>query len=317
MKIVITDSATLTQNNDLPIDRLNDLGEVFIYGNLTGEALFEAVKDADAILCNKTIIDKSLIDAAPKLKYVGLFATGYNNVDTAYAKLKGITVCNAGSYSTSAVAQQTFAYILAHFSSVDKYSALVKNGDWISSPTFSMLCCPTDELYGKTIGVIGYGSIGKKVCEIAKAFDMNVLVYTRTPKEDTTVKFVSFDELLKNSDIVSAHCPLTDQNAKMFNSDAFSKMKKSAMFINTARGGLVDENALYDALLNGDIAAAAVDVLTAEPMSATCVLKDAPNITITPHTAWAPLSTRKRLLDIVFDNLLSFKCGNLKNVVNK
>lgn len=317
MKIVITDSATLTQNNDLPIDILNDLGEVFIYGNLTGEALYEASKDADAILCNKTPIDKKLIDLAENLEYIGLFATGYNNVDTAYAKQRGITVCNAGSYSTNAVAQQTFAYILAHFSSVDKYSTLVKNGDWISSPTFSMLCCPTDELYGKTIGIIGYGSIGKKVAEIAKAFDMNVLVYTRTLKEDNTVKFVSFDELLKNSDIISAHCPLTDQNAKMFNKDAFSKMKKSALFINTARGGLVDEEALSGALSNGDIAAAALDVLTVEPMSKDCVLKDAPNITITPHTAWAPLSTRKRLLDIVFDNLLSFKNGNPKNVVNK
>ena len=180
-----------------------------------------------------------------------------------------------------------------------------------------MLCCPTDELCGKTIGIIGYGSIGKKVGEIAKAFDMNVLVYTRTIKQDNTVKFVSFDELLENSDIVSLHCPLTSENAKMFNSEAFSKMKKSALFINTARGGLVDEGALYNALKNSTISAAAIDVLTIEPMSEDCVLKDAPNITITPHTAWAPVSTRKRLLDIVFDNLSSFKCGNPKNVVNK
>ena len=317
MKIVITDSATLTQNNDLPLDCLDSLGEVFAYGNLMGEALFEAVSDADAILCNKTPIDKTLIDKAPKLKYVGLFATGYNNVDTEYAKAKSITVCNAGSYSTNAVAQQTFAYILAHFSAVDKYSSLVKNGGWISSPTFSMLCCPTDELYGKTIGIIGYGSIGKKVSEIAKAFDMKVLVYTRTIKEDPTVKFVSFEELLQNSDIISVHCPLTSENAKMFNKEAFSKMKNTALFINTARGGLVDEDALAEALSNGEIAAAAVDVLTVEPMSEACVLKDAPNIIITPHTAWAPLSTRKRLLEIVFDNLLSFKSGNPKNVVNK
>lgn len=317
MKIVMTDSATLTQNNDLPLDCFNTLGEVFKYDNLLGDELLEAVKDADAILCNKTIIDKALIDTAKNLKYVGLFATGYNNVDTEYAKQKGITVCNAGSYSTNAVAQQTFAYILAHFSAVDKYSALVKKGDWIASPTFSMLCCPTDELYGKTIGIIGYGSIGKKVSQIAKAFDMNVLVYTRTIKQDNTVKFVSFDELLKNSDIVSLHCPLTSVNAKMFDSDAFSKMKKSALFINTARGGLVDEDALYNALKCGTISAAALDVLDTEPMSESCVLKDAPNITITPHTAWAPVSTRKRLLDIVFDNLSSFKSGNPKNVVNK
>lgn len=317
MKIVMTDSATLTQNNDLPLDCFNTLGEVFKYDNLLGDELLDAVKDADAILCNKTIIDKTLIDAAKNLKYVGLFATGYNNVDTEYAKLRGITVCNAGSYSTNAVAQQTFAYILAHFSAVDKYSDLVKKGGWIASPTFSMLCCPTDELCGKTIGIIGYGSIGKKVGEIAKAFDMNVLVYTRTIKQDNTVKFATFDELLKNSDIVSLHCPLTSENAKMFNSEAFSKMKKSALFINTARGGLVDEGALYNALKNSTISAAAIDVLTIEPMSEDCVLKDAPNITITPHTAWAPVSTRKRLLDIVFDNLSSFKCGNPKNVVNK
>ena len=317
MKIVMTDSATLTQNNDLPLDCFNTLGEVFKYDNLLGDELLEAVKDADAILCNKTIIDKTLIDTAKNLKYVGLFATGYNNVDTEYAKFRGITVCNAGSYSTNAVAQQTFAYILAHFSAVDKYSDLVKKGGWIASPTFSMLCCPTDELCGKTIGIIGYGSIGKKVSEIAKAFDMNVLVYTRTVKDDKTVKFVSFDELLKNSDIVSLHCPLTSENAKMFNSEAFSKMKKSALFVNTARGGLVDEDALYNALKNGIISAAAIDVLAIEPMSENCVLKDAPNIIITPHTAWAPVSTRKRLLNIVFDNLLSFKNGNPKNVVNK
>lgn len=317
MKIVMTDSATLTQNNDLPLDCFNTLGEVFKYDNLLGDELLEAVKDADAILCNKTIIDKTLIDTAKNLKYVGLFATGYNNVDTEYAKFRGITVCNAGSYSTNAVAQQTFAYILAHFSAVDKYSDLVKKGGWIASPTFSMLCCPTDELCGKTIGIIGYGSIGKKVSEIAKAFDMNVLVYTRTVKDDKTVKFVSFDELLKNSDIVSLHCPLTSENAKMFNSEAFSKMKKSALFVNTARGGLVDEDALYNALKNGVISAAAIDVLAIEPMSENCVLKDAPNIIITPHTAWAPVSTRKRLLNIVFDNLLSFKNGNPKNVVNK
>lgn len=317
MKIVMTDSATLTQNNDLPLDCFNTLGEVFKYDNLLGDELLEAVKDADAILCNKTIINKKLIDAAKKLKYVGLFATGYNNVDTEYARQNGITVCNAGSYSTNAVAQQTFAYILAHFSAVDKYSTLVKNGGWIASPTFSMLCCPTDELCGKTLGIIGYGSIGKKVSEIARAFDMKVLVYTRTVKNDKTVEFVSFDELLRNSDIVSLHCPLTSENAKMFNSDAFSKMKNTALFINTARGGLVDEDALYNALKNGVISAAALDVLTVEPMSENCILNDAPNIIITPHTAWAPVSTRKRLLDIVFDNLLSFKNGNPKNVVNK
>ena len=317
MKIVLTDCATLLSNNDLDLTIFEKYGEVKYYDALFGEELKAAVKDADIILCNKTLINKDVLDCASNLKFIGLFATGYNNIDTVYAKEKGVTVCNAGSYSTSAVAQQTFAYILNHFSAVNRYNDLVKLGGWITAPTFSMLCYPTDELAGKTIGIIGFGSIGKKVSEIAKAFDMNVLCYTRSKKNFNGVEFTDLDTLLKTSDIVTAHCPLNDESRLMFNKDAFSKMKKGAYFINTARGGIVEENALAEALNSGHLAGAAVDVLKNEPMTNDCPLKDAKNIIITPHTAWAPLATRERLLDIVTNNIDKFLEGTPINVVNK
>lgn len=316
MKLLLTDCATLTHNNDIPLDCFDKFGTVKRFDNIDRESLLSEVNDADIILCNKTIIDRTVIDAATKLRYIGLFATGFNNIDIEYAKEKGIVVCNAGSYSTSAVAQQTFAYILAHFSAVEKYSELVRSGGWIKSPTFSMLCCPTDELCNKTIGIIGYGSIGRKVAKIALAFDMNVLIYTRTPKEDSDVCFVSLEKLLSESDIVTVHCPLNAQSEKMFNDTTFSLMKKGAFFINTSRGGVVDEPALLRALESGKLVGAAVDVLAREPMSNDCVLQNAPNLIITPHTAWAPVTTRKRLLNIVCENIEAFISGKPQNVVN-
>lgn len=316
MKLLLTDCTTLANENELPLDCFERFGNVCRYDAIDRDTLLKEVRDADIILCNKTMIDRTVMDNAPKLRYIGLFATGFNNIDIEYAKEKGITVCNAGSYSTAAVAQQTFAYILAHFSAVERYSALVKQGGWITSPTFSMLCYPTDELYGKTIGIVGYGSIGRKVAEIARAFDMQILVYTRTVGKADGVKFVSFDELLASSDIVTVHCPLNDQSERLFNDATFGKMKDGAFFINTARGGIVDEPALLHALESEKLAGAAVDVLTREPMSADCVLQNAPNLIITPHTSWAPVATRKRLLDIVSCNIEAFLNGKPRNVVN-
>ena len=234
-----------------------------------------------------------------------------------YAKEKGVIVCNAGSYSTNAVAQQTFAYILNHYSAINRYDTLVKEGGWITAPTFSMLRYPTDELTDKTIGIIGFGSIGKRVANIARAFDMKVLCFTRTKKSAKGVTFVDLNTLLSKSDIVTAHCPLNEQSRKMFNEDTFKKMKKGAYFVNTARGGIMDENALFEALEQGHLSGAAIDVLETEPMDENCPLIKAKNITITPHTAWAPHTTRQRLLDIVTDNIDAFLEGNPKNVVNK
>ena len=316
MKILIADCATLAQNNDLPLTVFKKYGDVVFNPNISRDELLKTVHEYDIILCNKTVIDKCVLEKAKKLKYIGLFATGYNNIDIATARERGITVCNAGSYSTSTVAQQVFAYILNHYNSVNRYNDFVQNGGWQQSPTFSVLCFPTDELKDKTIGIIGYGSIGRRVAEIALAFEMKVLCFTRTPKSDNRVQFVSLDELLKNSDIITPHCPLNDQTKEMFNKDTFAKCKTGAFFINTARGGVVNEQDLADALKSGKLSGAAIDVLTEEPMSKDCVLKGIPNLVITPHTAWAPLETRRRLLGIVEDNIIAFLNGNPKNKVS-
>ena len=316
MKILIADCATLTQNNDLDITVFEKYGDVVYNKNISRNELLNTVHEYDMILCNKTIIDRVVIESAKKLKFIGLLATGYNNIDITAAKESGIIVCNAGSYSTSAVAQQVFAYILNHYNAVNRYNDFVQNGGWQQSPTFSVLCFPTDELKDKTIGIIGYGSIGKRVAEIALAFQMNVLVYTRTPKSDNRVRFTSLDELLKNSDIITPHCPLNEQSKEMFNKETFSKMKDRAFFINTARGGIINEQDLAEALKSGKLSGAAIDVLNHEPMSKDCVLKGVPNLIITPHTAWAPLETRKRLLGIVEDNIKAFLNGTPKNKVS-
>ncbi len=316
MKILITDGATVKSNNDLSLDILDQFGEVVEFEAITKDQLEEQIVNTDILLCNKTIIDKALMDKSPTLKYIGLFATGYNNIDIEYAKEKGIVVCNAGSYSTNAVAQQVIAYILNFYTKLSEYNAFVKKGGWLRAPVFSPLVFGTDEVFGKTLGLIGYGSIAKAVEKVAVALGMKILIYTRTVREQSD-KFVSLDYLLENSDIVSVHCPLNEQSREMFNSETFKKFKDGAYFINTARGGVVNEEALFEALKSGKLSGAAIDVLTTEPMLNTCVLKNAPNLTITPHTCWAPLTTRKRLLEIVCDNIKAFLEGNPQNDVTK
>ncbi|MBE6607215.1 MAG: D-2-hydroxyacid dehydrogenase [Ruminococcaceae bacterium] len=314
MKIVITDRATLGEGIDLGL--IGAFGELVIYPHTNHAELIERIADADILICNKTVVDKEALDAAKNLRCILLFATGYNNIDISYAAERGIAVCNAGQYSTYAVAQHTFALMLRQASRVAEYSDFVLDGGWIRSPLFSAFEYSTHELYGKTLGIIGFGSIGRAVCDIALAFGMKVLVYTRTPKEDDRVEFVSFDTLLASSDYISAHCPLTDKTAKMFNASAFEKCKKGAYFINTSRGGVVDEIALADALNSEKLSGAALDVLATEPMSANCPLIGAKNLTITPHVAWIPVETRQRLIGIVADNLKAFLDGTPKNKVN-
>lgn len=315
MKIVITDWQTVSKN-DLPIEKLETLGEVEIYSLTSKEQLIDRVKDADIALCNKTVFSKEVLEKCEKLKYIGLFATGYNNIDTKFAREKGITVCNAGSYSTNAVAQHTFALLLEHMSHVGNYNKMVQDGGWCKSEVFSPFVFPLEELSGKTIGIIGFGNIAKAVAKIALAFNMKVLVYTRTEREAENIEFVSFDELLKRSDVVTVHCPLNDESYRMFNSESFNKFKDGAFFINTARGGVMDEVALRAALESGKLSGAAIDVLETEPMSPDCALLGAKNCIITPHIAWAPLETRLRLLDIVTENIKAFLGGNPINVVN-
>lgn len=315
MKLLLTDCATLKANGDLSLDTFKQFGEVVEYENITRAELLTEAADTDIILCNKTVIDKEVFDSAPKLKYIGLFATGYNNIDTQYAAKKGITVCNAGGYSTNAVAQQVMGYILMHYTKIPKYDAFVKSGGWKKSDVFSPLVFSTEEVFGKTLGIVGYGSIGKAVERAAKGLGINVLVYTRTIRENGETKFVDFDTLLSQSDIISLHCPLNEQSADMMNKEAFNKCKDGAFFINTSRGGTVDEDALFDALYTGKLSGAAVDVLRSEPQTEKSQLEKAPNIIITPHTAWAPLATRKRLLGIVEDNIKAFLAGKPQNKI--
>ena len=315
LNIVLTDCSTVSAN-DLDLTSLERFGNVTYYSETAPEQIAERIKDADVVILNKTVLGKNELDAAKNLKLIALFATGYNNIDTVYAREKGITVCNAGSYSTSAVAQQVFAYILNHASKVADYDRDVKDGAWIRSRLFCFFSRPACELKGKTIGIFGYGAIGRRVAEIANAFEMRVLATTRTPKNDDIATFVDFDTLLRESDYISANCPLTDATREIFGSEAFAKMKKGAYFINTARGGVINEQALFDALESEHLSGAGIDVLTVEPMREDCVLINAKNITLTPHVAWAPLETRQRLLSIVMDNIESFLNGTPKNIVN-
>lgn len=315
MKLLLTDCATLKANGDLSLDIFSRFGEAREYESISRVELLSEAADTDIMLCNKTVIDKEVFDSAPKLKYIGLFATGYNNIDTEYAAKKGVTVCNACGYSTNAVAQQVIGYILMHYTKIPQYDAFVKSGGWKNADVFSPLAFSTEEVYGKTLGIVGYGSIGRAVERAAKGLGMQVIVFTRTVCENGETRFVDFDTLLKESDIVSLHCPLNEQSADMMNEESFKKMKDGAFFINTSRGGTVDEDALYSALVRGKLSGAAVDVLKEEPQSKKSRIETAPNIIITPHTSWAPLATRKRLLGIVEDNVKAFLAGKPQNKI--
>lgn len=315
MKIVLTDAQTVV---DGLVDAgiFSEFGDVIQNDLLRYEEVAEAVRDADIILCNKTLLDSHSLCYAEKLRYIGLFATGYNNIDTEYCRSRGITVCNAGSYSTSAVAQHTFALILAHFSRVDEYKDFVSQGRWKRSPTFSPFVFPQRELYGKTIGIVGLGAIGQAVAKIALAFGMNVLAYSRTPKNIPEIEETGLYDLLRRSDIVTVHCPLNADSENMFNKETFAAMKKGALFVNTARGGVMDERDLLDALESGHLGGACIDTLKVEPMEEDCILMQAKNCIITPHVAWAPVETRRRLMGIVADNIRAYLSGKPQNVVS-
>lgn len=313
MKVVILDAKTLT-NDDIDFSVFDEFGEVTIYDYTKYNQIAERIKDAEIILCNKSIMSRMTLKDAKNVKYIGLFATGYNNVDIEYTNERNITVCNAGSYSTNAVAQHVFALILEHYNKVGEYNKFVKDGGWIHSEKFSPFK-PMKEMDGRTLGIVGYGSIGKKVAKIAQAFDMKVLAYNRSPKKDEGVRFVEMDELLEKSDIVSIHCPLNRDSEKMCNKDFFSKMKDGALFINTSRGGVVDEPALIEAVKSGKLSGAGLDVVAVEPMEKHYDILDIDNIIITPHSAWAPVETRTRLVEIVRNNIKKWVAGAPVNVI--
>ena len=315
MKIVILEAATVSKN-DVSFEEIYRLGEVREYPLTPVDKIVEYVGDAEAVLCNKTPFTAEVLEASPNLKYIGLCATGYNNIDVAAATRLGITVCNAPAYSNAAVAQQVFSFILRYTNRTSAYNRFVHNGGWIRSETFSAFEYPITELAGKTLGIIGYGRIGRQVAKIAHAFDMNVIVNTRTAKQDSSVKFVGLKELLAKSDIITLHCPLTDETNGLIGLDALKLCKPTAILINTSRGAVINEADLAYALDNDIIAGAGLDVLCEEPMSADNPLLNAKNCIITPHIAWAPIDTRKRLITIVADNLSAFINGKPINTVN-
>lgn len=318
MKIVVLDGKGLAAD-DLNYDAFREFGEVTVYENTAREDVVSRIGNSDVVITNKVLLTKEVMDACPSVRLVLIMATGYNIIDLEAATSRGITVCNIPAYSTNAVAQYVFACMLSYCNKINEHNESVQRGDWINSDTFSYRVAPLYELAGKTLGIVGFGTIGKAVAKIAKAFEMNVLVYSRTiyPQfESANLRFTDLNTLLENSDFVSLHCPLTAVTQNLIGTEQLSLMKKSAMLINSSRGPVVNEQALADALKEGKIAAAALDVLVSEPMSDTCPLKDAPNCAITPHIAWAPLETRMRLMDIALENLRAYLNGTPQNVVN-
>jgi glycerate dehydrogenase len=271
------------------------------------------------ILTNKTIIDRAVMDACPNLKYIGLFATGYNVVDVEAAAEKGIVVCNAPAYSTAGVAQLAIALMLHFYSMAAEHDRRVHAGEWQQSADFCFYDRQICELGGKTLGLIGFGNIAKQVARIALAFDMKILVYNRTvyPEyENENLHFVSLPELYQQSDIISIHCPLFEETRGMINRQAIEQMKPNAILINTARGPIINEADLADALNRGRIAGAGVDVVSVEPIRADNPLLQAKNCVITPHIGWAGRESRERLLEIVYQNIKGFLSGHIINQVS-
>ncbi len=319
MKIVILDAHT-TNPGDLSWDFLNKYAEeVVIYERTAPSEVIERAKGAEVLIINKTVLNKAELDAlAPELKYIGLQSTGYNVVDLEAAVKHGVTVCNIPAYSTNAVAQQVFAFILHFANQVDLHSESVHNGDWCACPDFCYWNAPLSELNGKILGIIGFGSIGSRVAEIGESFGMRILVYSRTKKDLSgfkTAENVDLDTLLKNSDFITCHCPLTPETTGLINKKTLSAMKQTTVLINTSRGPVVDEQALANALNADKISGAAVDVLSAEPATDNPLLS-AKNCIITPHIAWAAKETRARLISILEENLNAYLNGKPQNKVN-
>lgn len=308
MKIVILDVCTVT-NGDVSLDRIKALGDVVLHDVIEAERVPAVIGDADAVIVNKAEITEKVMDACPNLKYVGLFATGYNNIDIVAAKKRGITVCNVPGYSTDSVAQLTISMILSFATNIAKYDKSTHHGDWTRMNKFSYMPYSIMELRGKVLGLYGYGAIGKQVAKVAAALGMEIIVHNRSMPKMCPYEFVSQEEIFKRSDFLSFHCPLNEQSKHIINKDTLSLMKPTAYVINTARGGLVKEQELVDALKAGVIAGAGIDVLTVEPMAPGHPYLDAPNMIITPHVAWAAIESRQRLIGKVAENLSAYMRG--------
>lgn len=313
-KIVVLDGNAVNPG-DLSWEELEKLGEVTVYPRSSKSEALERAKDADIILNNKVRLDRSLLEKLDNLKYIGLLSTGYDVVDVEYAKSRNIPVCNVPAYSSASVAQLTIALLLEACMGVGKHDRSVKDGDWAVCPDFCYTVQSIEELDGKSIGLVGYGSIGACVAKIARALGMKVYGYNRKGVVDDNAEYRDLDWIIGNCDVISLHCPLNADSAKMINEYTLSMMKKGAIVINTARGGLVDEEAVADALDSGKLTGYCADVSVSEPPSNDNRLLNHAKAIITPHIAWASVSARKRCLSIACDNVRKFLEGKVVNCV--
>lgn len=317
MKIVLLDGHTLN-TGDLDWTPLKDLGSCAIYPRTEAELVLERAADAEILLTNKTRITAESIAQLPQLKYIGVLATGVNIVDLEAAKNRGILVTNVPGYGAHSVAQMVFALILEIAHQVGHHAALVKQGAWSQCPDFSLRDRPLMELAGKTLGIVGFGQIGRQVARIAGAFDMRVLINTAHPeahKLEEGQEFIDIDNLFSESDIISLNCPLTEETQHLVNAARLARVKQGALLINTGRGQLIDEAEVAEALEEGYLGGYATDVLSQEPPQDDNPLFTAPNCLITPHIAWATTEARQRLLDIVVENIVAFQKNTPKNRV--
>ena len=314
MKITILDGHALNPG-DLSWAQIAQFGQLSYYDRTEGEELtIQRIGDSDIVLLNKVPITKTVLEQCPNIKLICVLATGYNVVDYKAAAERNIPVCNVPGYGTDAVAQFTFALLLELCHQVGLHSNSVHSGEWTACPDFCYWKTPQMELAGKTMGIIGYGAIGQTVGNIARAFGMHVLAYSRTHHPEHS--YVDLDTLLANSDVISLHCPLFPENTGLINKETISKMKDGAILLNTARGGLVNEQAVADALASGKLKGYGADVVITEPILTSSPLLRSKNCVLTPHMAWAPIESRQRILNITVDNIRSFLQNNTKNVVN-
>lgn len=321
MKKAVLLEAEAVSPDGLSWEPVQNLCDLTIYPNSTEEEKWNRIGDAEIVLTNKIKIDEATLDRFPKIRYVGVCATGYNVVDLDAARRRGVTVTNVPAYSTSSVAQHTFALMLDLASKITVHDESVKRGDWIRSEVFCYWNEPVTELEGKILGICGFGSIGRRVAQIAQAFGMKVMVNTAHPSQylnsiGPSLRFADFGSMLHYSDIITFHCPLTKETEQIVRRENIERMKDGVLLINVARGGLVNERDLAEALRSGKVAGAGIDVISEEPMKPDNPLLHAPNILITPHIAWASREARTRLIGCVASNLAAWLSGAPQNVVN-
>lgn len=318
MKIVVLDGYT-ENPGDLSWEPLEKLGDLTVHPRTPAGEIVSRIGDAEIVYTNKTPITRETLAACPSIRFIGVLATGYNVVDVKAAAARGIPVCNVPTYGTAAVAQFAFALLLELCHHVAEHAASVQAGEWSRCKDFCYWKHPLIELKGKTMGIVGFGRIGRAVADLAVAFGMQVLAYDsyqNSDYESDHIRYACLDELYAKSDVISLHCPLFPETERMINAESLRKVKKGVMLLNTSRGGLIDEAALAGALLDGTVAGAALDVVSTEPIRMDNPLLGMTNCLITPHIAWAPKESRQRLMDVAVENLRSFLEGKTQNSVN-